>query len=102
MMPGYDFLKSMMEEKLHVKQNDGVPVLVQWHNSQQLGILVDEKGDRNVVFFPNSSILGGGAIHVVDATQVTRLVLSLTDLDNILTRSGGGLLRQLEGAGNTA
>jgi uncharacterized membrane protein len=103
MMPGYDFLKSMMEEKLHVKQNDGVPVLVQWHDSQQLGILVDEKGGRNVVFFPNSSILGGGAIHIVDTTQVTRITLSLTDLDNVLIRSGGGLLGQLDikDVGNT-
>jgi cyanophycinase-like exopeptidase len=96
MMPGYDFLKSMMGEKLHVKQNDGIPVLVQWHDSQQLGILVDEKAGRNVVFFPNGTILGGGAIHVVDATQVTRLALSLTDLDNILIRSAGSLLAQLE------
>lgn len=96
MMPGYDFLKSMMEEKLHVKQNDGVPVLVQWRDSQQLGILVDEMEDRNVVFFPNSSILGGGAIHIVKAAQVIRLTLSLTDLDNILIRSGGGLLGQLD------
>ena len=103
MMPGYDFLKSMMEEKLHVKQNDGIPVLVQWHDSQQLGILVDEKASRNVVFFPNSTILGGGAIHVVDATRVTRLPLSLTDFDNILIRSGGGLLGELDvkDAGNT-
>jgi uncharacterized membrane protein len=96
MMPGYDFLKSMMEEKLHVKQDDGIPVLVQWQDSQQLGILVDEKGSRNVIFFPNSTIFGGGEIHIVEATRVTRLNLSLTDLDNILIRSGGGLLGQLD------
>ena len=34
-MPGYDFLKSMMEEKLHIKENNGIPVLVQWPASQQ-------------------------------------------------------------------
>jgi uncharacterized membrane protein len=94
MMPGYDFLKSMMEEKLHVRENNGVPVLIQWPASQQLGILVEEKGERAVVFFPNSTIIGGGAIHVVDAVQVTRLSLSLSELDNILIRSGGGLLEQ--------
>jgi len=96
LMPGYDFLKSMMEEKLHVKQNNGIPVLVQWTNSQQLGILVDEKEDRNVVFFPNSTILGGGEIHVVKVSQVTRLSITLTDLDNLLIRSGGGLLNELD------
>jgi uncharacterized membrane protein len=95
MMPGYDFLKSMMEEKLHVRKNNGVPVLVQWPASQQLGIWVEEKDGRAVVFFPNGSITGGGAIHVVDAAQVTRLSLSLTELDNLLIRSGGGLLEQL-------
>ncbi len=96
LMPGYDFLKSMMEEKLHVKQSKGLPVLVRWAESQQLGILVDEKEERNVVFFPNSTIFGGGGIHIVNATQVTRLSMTLTDLDNILIRSGGGLLDQMD------
>ncbi len=94
LMPGYDFLKSMMEEKLHVKENNGVPVLVQWPASQQLGILVEEKDGRAVIFFPNSGIIGGGAIHVVNVAQVTRLSISLTEFDNILIRSGGGLLEQ--------
>lgn len=94
MMPGYNFLKSMMEEKLHVKENNEVPVLVQWPASQQLGILVEEKDGRAVVFFPNGTIIGGGAVHVVDAAQVTRLPFSLTELDDILIRSGGGLLEQ--------
>ncbi|MFC0513049.1 hypothetical protein ACFFGT_02520 [Mucilaginibacter angelicae] len=95
MMPGYNFLKSMMEEKLHVKENNGIPVLVQWPSSEQLGILVDQKVLRCVVFFPNSTILGGGAVHIVDASQVVRLPFSLTEFDNILIRSGGGLLGQL-------
>lgn len=95
LMPGYNFLKSMMEEKLHVKANNGVPVLVQWPSSQQLGVMVDEKEGRSVVFFPNSTILGGGAIHVVNTTQVTRLPFSLTEFDNILIRSGSGLLDEL-------
>lgn len=94
MMPGYDFLKSMMEEKLHVREKKGTPVLVQWPSSQQLGILVEEKDGSAVVFFPNSTIIGGGAVHVVHAAQITRLSFSLTELDNILTRSGGGLLEQ--------
>ena len=96
MLPGYDFLKSMMEEKLHVRENNGTPVLVQWTTSQQLGILIDEKDKRAVVFFPNGTIIGGGAIHLVDASQITRLSLSLTDLDDILIRSGRGLLEQLD------
>jgi uncharacterized membrane protein len=95
MMPGYNFLKSMMEEKLHVKENDGKPVLVHWPASQQLGILIDEKDGCAVVFFPNGTLIGGGAIHVVDAGLITRLSCSLTELDDILIRSGGGLLEQL-------
>lgn len=96
MMPGYDFLKSMMEEKLHVRASNGVPVLVQWTDSQQLGILMEEKETSAVIFFPNSTIIGGGAIHVVNVTQVTRLSISLTEMDSILIRSGGGLLEQLK------
>jgi uncharacterized membrane protein len=102
MMPGYDFLKSMMEEKLHIRENNGTPVLVQWPASQQLGILIDEKDGRVVVFFPNGTIIGGGAIHVVDASQITRLSFSLTELDDILIRSGGGLLQQLDVLGGKA
>lgn len=95
LMPGYDFLKTMMEEKLHVRENNGVPALVQWPASQQLGIWMEEKDGRAVVFFPNGSIMGGGAIHVVDAAQVTQLSISLTELDDVLIRSGGGLLEQI-------
>lgn len=95
MMPGYDFLKSMMEEKLHIKENNGMPILVQWPASQQLGILVDEKDERVVVFFPNSSISGGGTVHIINADQVTRLPFSLNELDNILNRSGSGLLEHI-------
>jgi uncharacterized membrane protein len=94
MMPGYDFLKSMMEEKLHVKEKRGAPVLVQWVSSQQLGIMVEEKEDRAVVFFPTGTIMGGGSVHVVKMEQITRLTFSLTEFDNILIRSGGGLLAE--------
>jgi uncharacterized membrane protein len=92
LMPGYNFLKSMTEEKLHVKSKQGVPVLVQWPTSQQLGMMVDQKDGRAVVFFPNSTIFGGGAIHVVDMAQVTELPFSVTEFDDILIRSGNGLL----------
>jgi uncharacterized membrane protein len=95
LMPGYNFMKSMMEEKLHVKGNNGVPVLVQWPASQQLGILIEEKDDRAVVFFPTGTILGGGSVHIVKTSQLTRLSFSLTDLDNIFIRSGSGLLEQV-------
>ena len=96
MMPGYDFLKSMMEEKLHVRENNGKPVLVKLEASQQLGILIDEKDGHSVVFFPNGTIIGGGAIHVVDVEQISPLSISLTELDDILIRSGGGLLEHLD------
>jgi uncharacterized membrane protein len=96
LMPGYNFLKTMMEEKLHVKENNGMPVLVQWPASKQLGILIDEKDGRAVVFFPNGTIIGGGEIHVVDTPQITRLSFPLTELDDILIRSGGGLFERLE------
>jgi len=99
MVPGYNFLKTMMEEKLHVKGNNGMPVLVQWPASQQLGILIEEKDDCAVIFFPNGTIIGGGEIHVVDSKQITRLSFPLTELDDILIRSGGGLLEQLDPPG---
>ena len=95
LMPGYDFLKSMMEEKLHVKENKGTPVLVKWQASRQLGILIDEQDGSAVVFFPSGAITGGGAVHVVAATQLELLSFSLNELENKLNRSGGGLLEQL-------
>lgn len=99
MVPGYNFLKTMMEEKLHVKGNNGMPVLIKWPASQQLGILIEEKDGRAVIFFPNGTIIGGGEIHVVDSEQITRLTFPLTELDDILIRSGGGLLEQLDPPG---
>jgi uncharacterized membrane protein len=98
LVPGYNFLKSMTEEKLHISGNKGTPVLVQWPSSQQLGMMVDEKDGRAVVFFPNSTIFGGGAIHVVDIAQVTQLPFSVTEFDDMLIRSGNGLLDLIENA----
>ena len=62
----------MMEEKLHIKENNGIPVLVQWPASQQLGILVEQNDVQGVVFFPNGSIISGGgytySTYVADQT----------------------------------
>ncbi|MES1220097.1 MAG: DUF502 domain-containing protein, partial [Bacteroidota bacterium] len=92
LIPGYDFFKSMMEEKLHVKSSTGKPVLVQMSVSKQLGIQIEEHAnDSCTVYFPHSVLTGGGEVHVVSKNQVTVLDMPLSELDEVFNRFGKGL-----------
>lgn len=91
-IPGYNFFKSMMEEKLHIKDAAGIVVLVQWNESKQLGIQTAEHNDGTcTVYFPHSSVTGGGSIHIVAKKMVTTLNLSLNDLDNVFNQFGANI-----------
>jgi uncharacterized membrane protein len=91
-IPGYDFFKSMMEEKLHVKSSKGKAVLVKWSMSQQLGIEIEEHANETcTVYFPHSALTGGGEVHIVSKSQVTVLDMPLSELDEVFNRFGKGL-----------
>jgi uncharacterized membrane protein len=92
LIPGYDFFKSMMEERLHVKSSKGKAVLVKWNMSQQLGIEIEEHADNTcTVYFPHSALTGGGEVHIVSKEQITVLDMPLSELDEIFNRFGKGL-----------
>jgi uncharacterized membrane protein len=92
LVPGYAFFKSMMEEKLHIKDAVGIVVLVRWNESKQLGIQTETHSDDTcTVYFPHSSITGGGSVHIVDKSRIQILNLSLNDLDNIFNQFGANL-----------
>ena len=96
LIPGYDFLKSTMEEKLNIKSNKGKVVLVKWDQSQQLGIQVDEHPDGTcTVFFPYSSLTGGGEVHIVSKNRVAVLGMPLSELEETFYRFGKGLGKYL-------
>jgi uncharacterized membrane protein len=96
-IPGYNFFKSMMEEKLHIKDAAGIVVLVQWNESKQLAIQTAEHSDETcTVYFPHSSITGGGSIHIVAKNRVTPLNLSLNDLDIVFNQFGANLGQYLK------
>ncbi len=92
MVPGYDLYKTMMEEKLHVKHPGGKAVLVQWKESQQLGVQI-EKNDNSTctVYFSNASLTGGGTIHIVPQNLVTELDMPLSELVEVTNKFGDGL-----------
>ncbi|MGC4041400.1 MAG: DUF502 domain-containing protein [Flavobacterium sp.] len=97
MIPGYNMLKSMMEEKLHIKEAAGIVVLVHWNESKQLGIQTEEHDNATcTVYFPHSSITGGGSVHIVDKGRVEPLKLSLSDLDNVFNQFGANLGKYLD------
>lgn len=91
-IPGYNVLKAMMEEKLHIKEAAGIVVLVHWNESKQLGIQTEEHDNTTcTVYFPHSSITGGGSVHIVDKNRIEPLQLSLNDLDNVFNQFGANL-----------
>ncbi len=96
MVPGYDLYKTMMEEKLHVKHPGGKVVLVQWKESQQLGVQIEKNNNGTcTVYFSNSSLTGGGSIHIVSQSQVTELAMPLSELAEVTNKFGDGLGKYL-------
>jgi len=96
MVPGYNLYKGMMEEKLHIKTPGGKAVLVQWNESQQLGVQI-EKNDNGTctVYFSNASLTGGGTIHIVPENLVTELDMPLSELQEVTNKFGAGLGKYL-------
>jgi uncharacterized membrane protein len=93
-VPGYDLYKNMMEEKLHIKHADGKPVLVQWAESQQLGVQVEEHANGTcTVYFPHSSLTGGGTVQIVAKKLITVLDMPLNEMDDVMNKSGKGLAK---------
>jgi uncharacterized membrane protein len=92
MVPGYDLYKTMMEEKLHIKHPGGKAVLVQWRESQQLGVQIERNGNGTcTVYFSNASLTGGGTIHIVPQNQIIELDMPLSKLFEITNKFGDGL-----------
>jgi uncharacterized membrane protein len=92
MVPGYDLYKTMMEEKLHIKHPGGKAVLVQWKESQQLGVQIEQNDNGTcTVYFSNASLTGGGTIHIVPQSQVIELDMPLSQLVEITNKFGDGL-----------
>jgi uncharacterized membrane protein len=92
MVPGYDLYKTMMEEKLHIKHPGGKAVLVQWKESQQLGVQIEEHANGTcTVYFSHASLTGGGSIHIVPQNIVKVLDMPLAQLGEITNKFGAGL-----------
>ena len=82
----------MMEEKLHIKHPGGKAVLVQWKESQQLGVQIEQHANGTcTVYFSNASLTGGGSIHIVSQNQITELKMPLSELAEITNKFGAGL-----------
>jgi uncharacterized membrane protein len=92
MVPGYELYKNMMEEKLHIKNAAGKPVLVQWSESQQLGVQIEEHNNETcTVYFPNASLTGGGTVHIISKKLITILDMPLIEMDDLMNKSGKGI-----------
>ncbi|MEP6750101.1 MAG: hypothetical protein ABJB86_20350 [Bacteroidota bacterium] len=92
MVPGYELYKTMMEEKLHIKHGEGKPVLVQWAESQQLGVQIEEhSNDTCTVYFPHASLTGGGTVQIVAKKLITVLDMPLNEMDDVMNKSGKGM-----------
>ncbi len=95
MLPGYDLYKSMIEERLHMSHSTGEAVLVQWAESQQLGLKTEEHDNGTcTVYFPYSALTGGGAVHIVPINKVSRLNMTLVEMQEVFNRLGAGVIEK--------
>lgn len=94
-IPGYDFYKSTMEQKIKKDDAPSRPVvLLTIDGVSQPGVVIEQFADgRKVVFVSSHPASTNGNVYVVDTTAVTELPISELEMNKILKSRGEGLAK---------
>jgi len=94
-IPGYDFYKSTMEQKIKKDDAPSRPVvLLTVDGVSQPGVVIEQFADgRKVVFVSSHPASTNGNVYVVDTAAVTELPISELEMNKILKSRGEGLAK---------
>lgn len=93
-IPGYEFYKFNLEEKIRYKNSVAArpPVIVTQDGIGQAGVITDELADgRKVIFIPAKPGTPEGQVFIVPESMLERLSIDEVHLNRILQHHGKGL-----------
>lgn len=92
-MPGYEYVRAMLQERLGVTdQGEQHNVLVFVNGSWQPALLVEERHGWLVVFVPLVPASNAGTIHIIQSARAKKTGLSPLDFRSSIQQFGKGLL----------
>jgi uncharacterized membrane protein len=92
-IPGYGVYKLTMEKKFSKEDAPSRPVvLLTIDGISQPGVVVEEINDgRMIIYVPTQSALAGGRVYLVNSDAITKLDITESKLQTILSAQGKGL-----------
>lgn len=91
-IPGYISYKAQMEEKVGSKQDTRMPVWVSMVIGRRPALLIEEREDESVIFFPNSPDSNSGEVMLVDSFRVSKMAMDTASLLKSMQKFGKDLV----------
>ncbi|NEU09619.1 DUF502 domain-containing protein [Flavihumibacter sp. R14] len=96
LIPGYSFVKSMSANLAGVEDIDlQRVVLVRYDDSSQIGFLIEEIGDKAVVYLPDAPHPLSGSVIIFQKERVSDLPITSKQALSLFTQMGKGTSRYL-------
>ncbi|MGY0391167.1 hypothetical protein ACW5R3_01240 [Bizionia sp. KMM 8389] len=90
-VPGYNKYKTDLENKISPKADNREPILVNTPMGDKPGLLIDEKTENSVVFFPSTTNVLEGEVLVVENDKIQKINIDAKSLFGIMKKQGKGL-----------
>ncbi|KAB1066554.1 hypothetical protein F6U93_14140 [Tamlana haliotis] len=90
-IPGYSKYKNDLENKISPKPDNRIPVLVSTAMGDKPGLLIEEKEENSVVFFPSTTNALEGEVLVVHNQTIKKIDLDAKTFLLIMKKQGKGL-----------
>jgi uncharacterized membrane protein len=90
-IPGYLTYKAQVNEKITPKQDSRIPVWVNTDSGRRPGLMVEEKPEGAIIFFPNSPDSNNGQVLLVAREKVTKLDIAAVNFIKSMQKFGKDL-----------
>jgi len=91
-IPGYITYRAQIEKKIKPKQDSRIPVLVQTQIGKKPGLVIEERADESVVYFPNCPDSNNGEVLMVPNQQLTKLDIKTSVFIKSIQAFGKGII----------
>jgi len=91
-IPGYLTYKAQIQDKVNASEDKRIPVWVATAAGKRPGLLIDEKNQEAIVFFPNSPDSNNGEVLMVERTTISKLEMTPSAFLKCLQKFGKDLV----------